>query len=117
MSKVTVEFFTARDGKSPISEFLKHCVARQETKILRQLQYVQEFGLTPAVPNVKKLAGTPLWELRILGKDNIRLLCVAVGKMGKSRVVVVHIFVKKKRKTPRKEIEVALQRCQRGVDK
>lgn len=112
MVKVTVEFFTARDGKSPISEFLKRGGARYETKILRQLLYVQEFGLTPAVPNVKKLRGTPLWELRVLGKDNLRLLCAAIGK----KVVALHIFIKKKQKTPLKEIEIALRRYQ-GIDK
>jgi len=46
----------------------------------------------------------------VTGKDGIsRAICVtAKGR----RVVVVRVFVKKTRKTPRREIEVALKRAQ-----
>jgi len=62
-------------------------------------------------PHVKHLEGK-LWEMRLTGRDGIaRVLYVAaIGQ----RVVVVRVFVKKKQKTTRAEIELALHRA-RGI--
>ena len=62
-------------------------------------------------PHVKHLEGK-LWEMRLAGRDGIaRVLYVAaIGQ----RVVAVRVFVKKTQKTPRAEIELALQRA-RGI--
>jgi phage-related protein len=59
-------------------------------------------------PYVKHLEGK-LWEMRMKGKDGIARAAyvTAVGH----RVVVVHVFVKKTQKTPRREIETALRRA------
>jgi phage-related protein len=59
-------------------------------------------------PHVKHLEGK-LWELRLTGRDGIAraLYVTAIGR----RVVVVRAFVKKTQKTPRSEIELALQRA------
>lgn len=59
-------------------------------------------------PHVRHLTG-PLWEMRLSGRDGIsRALYVAA--QGR-RVVVVRVFVKKTRRTPRREIELALRRA------
>lgn len=111
-------FYTSPNKLSPIKEFLDKSTESLRTKILRQLKYVQEFGLTRAVPSLKKLTNTPLWELRILGKDNIRIFCVSLPN---KEIVVLHIFAKKKQKTPQKEIVLALKHYQeymnRSIDK
>ena len=104
----TVVFFTLPSGKSPTLGFLSSCHSKLRTKILRQLKYVEEYGLNPAIPNIKKVTNTPLWELRILGKDNIRAFCVSLPK---KKVSVLHIFKKKARKTPSREFSIALRRC------
>jgi phage-related protein len=59
-------------------------------------------------PYVKHLEGQ-LWEMRMKGRSGIArgVYVTAIGK----RVVVVHIFVKKTQKTPRREIEIALKRA------
>ncbi|MYH34867.1 MAG: type II toxin-antitoxin system RelE/ParE family toxin, partial [Gammaproteobacteria bacterium] len=51
----------------------------------------------------------PLWEMRLAGRDGIAraLYVAATGR----RVVVVRVFVKKTRRTPRREIDVALKRA------
>ncbi len=59
-------------------------------------------------PYVKHLEG-PLWEMRMKGRDGIAR-AVYVAASGR-RVVVVHVFVKKTQKTPRREIEIALRRA------
>src|SRR5580692_6905679 len=59
-------------------------------------------------PHVKHLEGK-LWELRMTGRDGIAraLYVTAIGQ----RVIVVRAFKKKTQKTPRSEIELALQRA------
>ena len=59
-------------------------------------------------PYVKHLEGK-LWEMRLKGRDGIARAAyvTATGK----RVVVVHVFGKKTQKTPRREIDLALERA------
>jgi phage-related protein len=68
---------------------------------------VQEYGLQGIISHIKKLTGTPLWEIRILGGDNVRILFVT--QLAK-QIILLHAFVKKTNKTPAKEIGIALKR-------
>jgi phage-related protein len=80
-----------------------------QAKFLRIVSLIEQFGL-PATrePYVKHLEGK-LWEMRMKGRDGIaRALYIAV--IGK-RVVVLRAFVKKTQKTPRAEIDLALERA------
>ena len=70
---------------------------------------IEEFGLERVrEPHVRHLRG-PLWEMRMKGRDGVSraLYVTAVGR----RVVVVRVFSKKTRKTPTREIELALKRA------
>ena len=70
---------------------------------------IEEFGLERVrEPHVKHIHGQ-LWEMRMKGRGGIARACyvTAVGK----RIVVVHLFVKKTQKTPRREIELALKKA------
>ncbi len=59
-------------------------------------------------PYVKHLEG-PVWEMRMKGRDGIARAAYVTAKG--QRVVVVHVFAKKTRKTPRREIQMALERA------
>ena len=59
------------------------------------------------LPHVKKLAGTSLWEIRILGQDNIRVIYAIIQN---DQVLLLHGFVKKKKKTPIKDLSIAQAR-------
>ena len=75
----------------------------------RIVELIQSHGLERVrEPYVKHLEG-PLWEMRMKGRAGIARAAyvTAVGK----RIVVVHVFVKKTQKTPRREIEIALRRA------
>lgn len=111
MYKVT--FYTPVGKTSPIEEFLDSCQLNLRTKILRQLKYVEEYGLNLAIPNIKKIPDTSLWELRILGKDNIRVICLPLPE---KNVKVLHIFRKKKEKTPFRELNLAISRHKEILD-
>jgi len=70
---------------------------------------IRQIGLVGlSEPHVKHLQGK-LWEMRLLGRDGIAraLYVTAIGQ----RVIVVRVFIKKTQKTPRAEIDLALQRA------
>ena len=105
MTKIV--YFTSLSGNNPIDRFLNSLSSKQQVKILRIFQSIREYGLSSVLPHIKKLTRTPLWEIRILGKDNIRVL-YAVPYL--NTVIVLHGFIKKTQKTPQEEIETALKR-------
>ena len=104
-----VSFYTPHGKISPIQEYLSLTEEHTRAKILTKIKYVQEFGLSRNIPDLKKVTNTPLWELRILGRDNIRIFCISLPN---KEVKVIHIFSKKKQKAPLKEIKLALARCE-----
>ena len=60
-------------------------------------------------PHVRHLTW-PLWEMRLTGQDGISRAPYVTTRYW--RIVVVRVFVKKTRRTPRKEIELALKRAE-----
>ncbi|WP_338829445.1 type II toxin-antitoxin system RelE/ParE family toxin [Bradyrhizobium sp. 27S5] len=80
-----------------------------QARFLRLSERIIAAGLESlGEPHVKHLVGK-LWELRLTGRDGIAraLYVTATGR----RVVVVRAFVKKSRKTPPAEIELALRQA------
>lgn len=113
MSKATVLYYITSSGENPVKKFIELLSERQQRKLTRVLSYIEEYGLITAIPHVKKLTGTPLWEIRILGQDNIRVLYASVHS---ESILLLHGFVKKAQATPRKEIETALNRLADWID-
>ena len=102
-----VDYFVSLTGDIPVKEFLDNTKPAIKAKAFRIFLNISEYGLTTAIPHIKKLSGTPLWEVRILGKDNVRILYVTEGL---KKIILLHAFYKKKQSTPRKEIDTALAR-------
>ncbi len=80
---------------------------RQKSKAFRIFQYIQLYGLISVLPHVKKIVGTALWEIRILGQDNIGILYIAVTR---EEILLLHGFLKKTQKTSSREMRIALER-------
>ncbi len=81
-----------------------------QARFRRIVELIQGHGLERVhEPHVKHLDG-PLWEMRMRGKDGISRAVYVTAKG--HRVVVVRVFIKKTQKTPRRDIEIALQRAQ-----
>ena len=78
-------------------------------RFVRICELIEAVGLERVgVPYIRHLTG-PLWEMRMKGRDGIsRALYVTVQR---KRVVVVRVFIKKTRQTPRQEIDLALKRA------
>ena len=83
--------------------------ADRKARFRRIVELIQTQGLERVrEPHVKYLENG-LWEMRMKGKDGIsRTIYVTASGL---RVVVVRVFVKKTRKTPRQEIALALERA------
>ena len=105
--KCKVVYYITPSGRNPVKEFLESITKKHKAKVFRIFQVLKEYGLSSIIPHVKKLTGTPLWEIRIMGQDNIRIIYAAIQK---DSILVLHGFSKKTQKTPLREIETALKR-------
>ena len=104
MQNWKIKVYESPNGEKPVENFIKSLDERAQLKVTRTLDHLEEFGLEGAYPHVKKLIGTPLWEIRIIGADSIRIFYVTVtGKV----FLLLHGFKKKTQKTPSKDILTA----------
>ena len=107
MTSTKIYYYLNSSGENVIRKFIISLQKSQQAKIRRKLQLINDYGLTQANPRLRKLSGTPLWEIRILGQDNIRIFYI-VPEI--NSVLILHGFIKKSQKTPPKEIQTALKR-------
>ncbi len=76
-------------------------------KLLHIFELIQELGPAIGEPYIKHL-DNGLLEIRAKGKEGIgrSIFCYQKGQ----KIVILHSFIKKSQKTPKKELEIALQR-------
>ena len=93
-----------------VDQELQALPADMRARLVRICELIAAVGLERVgAPHVRHLRG-PLWEMRMNGRAGIsRALYVANGD--DERVVIVRAFIKKTRKTPRREIDLALRRA------
>jgi phage-related protein len=95
------------DGR--VREELDALPADMKARFRRIVELIQSYGFDQLrEPHVRHLEGS-LWEMRMKGKDGISRAIYVTAK-GR-RVVVVRVFVKKAQRTPRREIDLALERA------
>ena len=102
-----VEFYRDAQNKIPVNEFMESLELKTQAKVRNAIRLLQMFGISVSTPLIKKLTGTDLWELRIVGSDSIRILYVTLS--GRT-FLLLHGFKKKKQKTPPREINTAKMR-------
>jgi phage-related protein len=99
-------------GLVSMTKFINSLSVQQKRKVIRLLNSIEEYGLSSAISHVKKLTGTSLWEIRLLGQDNIRVLyCLVLS----DSILVLHGFLKKTQQTPSREIDTALSRFREWI--
>jgi len=79
-----------------------------KAKIVRISQLIEQVGLFSVKEPYVRHVQDKIWEIRARGKEKLArsLYTTVTGK----RVVILRTFIKKTRKTPKREIELALQR-------
>lgn len=106
-NKWVIESYQDARGRRPVKEFFDALPARDRARVIRAVELLKTYGTELGMPYARHLTGK-LWELRISsGGLAYRVLYFAhIGH----RFVLLHAFSKKTRKTPRREIELALRR-------
>lgn len=105
--KWKIEYYKTTSKNSPVEEFIDKLEAKAQIKVSDTIDLLKEFGINVSLPHAKKVTGTPLWELRIVGQDSIRIFYITQTK----RIfLLLHGFQKKKQKTDKKEIDIAIKR-------
>jgi phage-related protein len=103
-----IEYYTEK-GKTPVFDFILAQSPKEQAKILREIDLLEEFGLSLGMPHIKKMQGKEnLWELRIKHSSNnfrIFYLFFTGGKF-----VLLHGIRKTTGKTPVKDIKTAEKR-------
>jgi phage-related protein len=106
-----IELYEKIDGETPVLEFILCLDPKQQAKIYREIDLLEKFGNELHYPHVDTIKGKKyngLRELRIEFASNIFRIFYFLPE--NNRVILLHGIVKKKQKTPKKELDVALDR-------
>ncbi|MBO1264494.1 type II toxin-antitoxin system RelE/ParE family toxin [Proteiniclasticum sp. SCR006] len=99
-----IEFYRTENDIVPVSDFIEEMDVKMQAKIFREIDILQELGIELRFPHSRAL-GDGLFELRISSRGNISR--IIYFHFNNNKFVLLHGFVKKTQKTPRKEIEAA----------
>lgn len=109
MKKIAVCFYQSENNKEPVKEFLRS-IDKQDRKIIGVNIKTVEFGWPIGMPVCKPL-GKGLYEVRSsLSSNRIARVIFCIDK---SKMILLHGFIKKSQKTPVKELDIAKERYKR----
>ena len=74
-------------------------------KTLRTIDLLERFGHSLGLPHSKKISAR-LFELRVHSAQNVRIFYT----FHKSKIFLLHAFIKKSQKIPQKELATAIRR-------
>lgn len=105
---ITIEMYVREDGKVPVKEFVNSLPTKLKAKATRDIDLLGKHGNTLGEPYVKSLKGKEnkgLYELRVkFSNDNARIFYFTVKNQ---KYILLHGFIKKSMKTPKRELERA----------
>lgn len=103
-----VEFYVKENKESPVEDFIKTLPAKLQAKAMWEIELLNRYGTQLKEPYLKPIKGDEykgLWELRIKFAGNISRIFYFMP-IGNS-FILLHGFVKKTDKIPRRELETA----------
>ncbi|MTJ47160.1 type II toxin-antitoxin system RelE/ParE family toxin [Dolichospermum sp. UHCC 0259] len=104
--RVPAEFYRNENGTEPVRDWLKSLSKEERFLIGADIKTV-EFGWPIGMPTCRPM-GDGLFEVRTnLPQNKIArvLFCFYAGKM-----ILLHGFIKKSQKTPKQQLDLALER-------
>ena len=106
MKRIKAMFYRNEQGKEPVRDWLRELGKPDSTLIGTDIMTV-EFGWPIGMPVCKPL-GKGLYEVRTeLPQGRIARTLFFISE---DRMILLHGFVKKTKKTPKRDIELALRR-------
>jgi len=110
----TVEYYMDPRGREPVADFVDSLPTEGQAKVLRLVSLLADYGVLLKEPYTRQIRGK-LRELRIRGKSGeVRILYFAFAER---RLVLLHGFHKKTRKTSMHDIEIAERRLDEFVNR
>lgn len=107
---IRIKTITSNSGKDLVQEFINKLKGNDRQECIETIDLFGQYGFMLSSKYLKKLVNKPkLWELRISGNSEYRLLFTYRNQLA----TIVHAFTKKTNKTPRKEIKIAINRLKR----
>ena len=105
---IPVVFFRLDSGREPVREWLKGLVRENRKSIGEDIKTLQ-YGWPVGMPLARKMADN-LWELRSHLLSGIaRTFFTVYGQ----KIVLLHGFIKKAKKTPARELAIAKRRLKK----
>lgn len=106
-----IELYKSESGQSPVSDFIRSLSEKQAAKVLREIDLLERFGAGLRYPHTDTIKGDRykgLEELRIkFSSDIFRIFYFVVIN---NKCVLLHGIQKKTGRTPKRELETALNR-------
>ncbi len=102
-----LEFYKDKNGREPLTEFLKDLPIKTRAKVVKLIDLLAEYGVLLKEPYTRQIRGK-IRELRV--KDNLGHVRVLYFTFTGRRFVLLHGFLKKTDKTPEREIGLAEKR-------
>lgn len=102
---IPVLFFRLDSGREPVREWLK-ALSREDRKTIGGDVKTLQFGWPVGMPLARKM-GKDLWELRSVLSSGIARIFFTIYQ---KKIILLHGFVKKSRKTPSNELSIAKRR-------
>ena len=106
-----VELYEKSDGETPVLEFILGLNPKEQAKIYREIDLLEKFGNELHYPHIDSIKGKKyngLLELRVEFSSNIFRIFFFLHKGNKA--ILLHGIVKKKQKTPKRELDIAMDR-------
>ncbi len=104
-------FYETDSGDKPVEEFLSGMQPAVRAKLVRTLELLRTLPVVPAKFWQKMIGSHNLWEVRAEYAGNIYRVLATTAKGNK--VILLHGFQKKSKKTPLSDMEIAQQRQKR----
>jgi phage-related protein len=105
LPKLSVRFYREESGAEPVRDWLKSLPADEKREVGTDIKTVQ-FGWPLGMPLVDYVA-SGIWEVRTRFATRLaRVLFVLIG----DEMVLLHGFIKKERKTPKPDLDLARER-------
>ena len=96
----------ARAFDNKLEKFIASLDTKTGPKVTRTIELLEEFGPRLGMPHSRKVRDD-IFELRIRGIQEIRIFYI----FHEHSIVLLHGFIKKSQKIPRKELRVALKKA------